>query len=233
MEVFDDDFINELSDDPKVGLFEICEQYLSLIDSPRFKFENYLEAYALAEAFIKANEMDIAMPPLSLKTGTHDETSEMVTNFFNAQLNGLRTYIESDKEERALQHYRGRFSTHISKSFAYEFSDGDLERMKGLTIQLKDLVHTSAYFEEKYQKRLLNRIEILQEKLHKRQANLDHFWGLVGDAGVVVGKLGTNAKPFVDRVKEITNIIWRIQARSEELPSDSKPALLFNDETKH
>lgn len=50
-------------------------------------------------------------------------------------------------------------------------------------------------------------------------SNLDQFWGLIGEAGVVLGKLGQDAKPFVDRVREVVDIVWRVQSIAEELPT--------------
>ena len=55
--------------------------------------------------------------------------------------------------------------------------------------------------------------------MHKKVSDLDHFWGLIGDAGVALGKLGNDAKPIVDRIREITGITWNTQSRAEELPS--------------
>lgn len=60
-------------------------------------------------------------------------------------------------------------------------------------------------------------------------SSLDKFWGLVGDAGVVIGKFGKDAKPMVDRIREITQIIWSIQARAEELPSNTMMPLLSDN----
>jgi hypothetical protein len=56
---------------------------------------------------------------------------------------------------------------------------------------------------------------------------LDRFWGLVGDAGVVLAKLGDNAKPIIECVKQITEIVWRAQGRAEQLPSNMPPNLLI------
>ncbi len=61
-------------------------------------------------------------------------------------------------------------------------------------------------------------------------SDLDRFWGLVGDAGVILGKLGTDAKPFVDRVKEIADSVWRAQSRTEELPSNTPTPLGKSDD---
>lgn len=76
---------------------------------------------------------------------------------------------------------------------------------------------------------ILKRLENLQSELHKRVSDLDRFWGLVGDAGVVLGKLGKDAKPIVDRVREVAEIAWKTQARTEELPSSSPNPMLGKD----
>ncbi len=64
--------------------------------------------------------------------------------------------------------------------------------------------------------------------------SIDKMFGLFLDAGVAMGKFGTNAKPFVDPIKEILQIIWRTQVRAEELPSGtSLPLLSSNDVQQH
>jgi len=49
-------------------------------------------------------------------------------------------------------------------------------------------------------------------------SNLDRFYGLVGEAGVVMGKFGHDAKPFFDRVREMYQIAWRSQATPRASP---------------
>lgn len=75
-------------------------------------------------------------------------------------------------------------------------------------------------------------MERLQSELHKKGSDLDKFWGLIGDAGVAIGKFGKDAKPFVDRIREITGIVWRTQSAAEELPSGTKIPFLDSDETE-
>lgn len=77
---------------------------------------------------------------------------------------------------------------------------------------------------------LLLRLEKVQSEMHKKMSDLDRFWGLIGDAGVALGKFGTEAKPIVDRIREISEIVWRTQARAEELPSNTPlPLLAYKD----
>ncbi|MDL2122474.1 MAG: hypothetical protein LWX51_05170 [Deltaproteobacteria bacterium] len=46
-----------------------------------------------------------------------------------------------------------------------------------------------------------------------------------------MGKLGSDAKPIVDRVREISEIVWRTQARAEELSSDFPSPLIEHHKT--
>lgn len=85
--------------------------------------------------------------------------------------------------------------------------------------ELRDIISKSKLFTDEHQRRLLKRLEKLQSELHKKVTDLDNFWGLIGDAGIAIGKFGDDVKPIIDRIKEITDIIWRTQARSEELPT--------------
>ena len=81
-------------------------------------------------------------------------------------------------------------------------------------------------FDAKHKERLLKKLEALQQELHKKVSSLDKLWGLIGEAGVALGKFGKDAKPFVDRIREIAQITWRTQARAEELPSGTTLPLL-------
>jgi hypothetical protein len=95
--------------------------------------------------------------------------------------------------------------------------------------ELRDLIRENEKFEEDHKRRLLERLEKLQRELHRRLSSLDRIYGLVGDAGVLLGKFGRDAKPFVDRIREIVEIGWRAQASAEDLPASARPALLTTD----
>jgi uncharacterized protein YoxC len=121
---------------------------------------------------------------------------------------------------------QSRFTQAIRGGFSYEFTQADLHRIQALINELREEVAGSTLFEEKHKARLLKRLEQLQSELHKRVSDLDRFWGLIGDAGVALGRFGTAAKPFVDRISEITEIVWNTQKQSEGLPSSVSLPLL-------
>lgn len=121
---------------------------------------------------------------------------------------------------------KDRYTTLLGAGFVYEFSDGDVSRIQQLINELRELISGSNKLEDDHQRRLLAKLEKLQSELHKKVSDLDRCWGLIGEAGVVSGKLGRDAKPIVDRIREIAEIVWRTQARSEQLPSASEFPLL-------
>ncbi len=54
----------------------------------------------------------------------------------------------------------------------------------------------------------------MQSELHKKISDVDRYWGLVAEAGVVLGKLSKDSKPIVARIKELAEIIWTTQSRA-------------------
>jgi hypothetical protein len=117
----------------------------------------------------------------------------------------------------------------LDKGFFYEFTDGDLKRIQTIINELREQIRESDLFEEDHRRRLLRRLETLQSEMHKKMSDVDRIWGLVGDAGIAIGKFGKDAKPFVDRIRELSQIAWKTQARAEELPSSSTNPLLESD----
>jgi hypothetical protein len=118
----------------------------------------------------------------------------------------------------------------LDKGFFYEFSAGDLSRIQVLINELREEITASDLFENGHKQRLLRRLEVMQSEMHKKMGDVDRIWGLIGDAGIVIGKFGKDAKPMVDRIKEMTKITWNTQARAEELPSSSQNPLLGHEE---
>jgi len=138
-------------------------------------------------------------------------------------INDFFTQTETEFERiitnTTISETRNKYNTLFDNTFSYEFTTGDLDRIQKLINELRDNINLSELFTAEHKQRLLTRLERIQTELHKKVSDLDRFWGLIGDAGVVIGKFGNDAKPIVDRIKEIADIVWRTQSRSEELPS--------------
>ena len=109
---------------------------------------------------------------------------ESIRNLCIEQLHGQ----ESEEKKRD-------FAALLGSAFNFRLSHADTERIQVLINELRDLIGKDERFEEDHRRRLLTRLEDLQRELHRRLSNLDRFYGLIGDAGVLLGKFGRDAKP--------------------------------------
>ena len=139
--------------------------------------------------------------------------------------------FEVTANETLFKDTQAKYSAKLGGCFTYEFSEGDLKKVQTSINELRDLISGSELIEDSHKQRLLKRLERLQSELHKKMSDLDRFWGFVGDAGVMVGKFGTDAKPFTARIRDIMETVWNTQARAEELESGApNPFLKQNNE---
>jgi len=227
--LFTDEFVDSLKDDPIRGTLEICQVAYkglpSLVNCNESHHGRLIEVCALLTELIESNLLVVDKLPQFKLIGDITADCRNILEFV--------AYVNQECKLQAsqleLESKRSKFKATLRTSFCYEFSQGDMERVQLLVNQIRDLISSSENLEADHQRRLLMRLEKLQSELHKRMADLDRFWGLIGDAGVVLGKLGTDAKPVVDRVKEIADIVWQTQSRAEELPSGTNPPLLENN----
>lgn len=218
--LFSDDFLEGLAADPIAGASAICESARNSIENsanwtPR-DWDNLLEAYALLSEMQEAGLLPVAylLPPISADTPLGKKCKDA-----SDSIEAIQKLLNALVEEGHVEQLKKRFRNSLRNGFKYEFSQGDLEKVQELLNELRNEVSISTKLEDEHKARLLKRLEALQAELHKRISDLDKFWGLIGDASVVMAKIGTNAKPIVDRVREIADIVWRTQTRAEELPS--------------
>lgn len=223
--LFSDEFIESIANDPIKSTLEIItiiEKNLS--NDVKQNYDVFLEGFSLISSIL--DNFNLTLPFHTTKPDLVGDVSDVakIEFFFKSvkhEFNKKNTLINFNTK-------KNRFDALLNQSFSYEFSQGDLDRVQKLINELREEINSSKLFEEKHKSRLLKRLEKLQAELHKKMSDIDAFWGLVGDAGVAIGKFGKDAKPFVDLIKDITDIVWRTQSRAEELPSGTPTPLLEN-----
>lgn len=186
--------------------------------------EVLLEAFALVSSLREADMIyiDVYEPELDGNVQTSCARIWEYLNLVAEQLNAQASVLR-------LKNLKQKFTVAITNGFAYEFTEGDIKRVQDLINELRDELAKESRLDESHKRRLMKRLEALQRELHKKVSDLDHFYGLLGGFGVAAGKLGTDAKPLVDRVKEIVNIAWKAEARAEQLSSSAENPLLGSD----
>lgn len=230
--VFSDNLFDMLPDDLTEAVSIICRQFfeyeemaraaVSMNDELADYYESLIDAYAGLEAFILSNGIGFPIPELT--TNRQDNIRKIRDFFYNVHNQNLAIVSEN-----TLNSARYKYKAKMGQVFGYEFTEGDINRLQGLINELRDQITANPVFSEDHRRRLLARLEKLQAELHKKMSNLDRFWGLVGEAGIVLGKFGTDVKPIIDRIREVADIVWRTQSISEGLPTGMpRPTLAEN-----
>lgn len=214
------EFIENIPEDTTKGVMYIIESYDSFCESLGYNnglsqrdiHDDFIDFFTLLEAYLISKGFKVTKLEFNEQL---DVNIVKIRDFFS----NVRTDFEKLITKNTITELRNKYNTAFNNSFSYEFTTGDLERIQKLINELRDNIGISELFTAEHKQRLLRRLEKIQSELHKKVSDLDRFWGLIGDAGVVIGKFGNDAKPIVDRIKEIADIVWRTQSRSEELPS--------------
>ncbi|XXJ21234.1 hypothetical protein ACR42D_17190 [Desulfovibrio caledoniensis] len=230
-------FIEELPTDPFTALYTALSRIVTHITHTETKageywdtdlsFDELIECMAIISVLTKNADINYTIPDVSGEPKSVRRTLAFSMYFL---FEGVKQRYNEQTSRRMLKNSIEKYSQILTKEyFYYEFSDGDLSRIQDLISTLRSDINSSTLFTEEHRRRLLLKLEKLQTELHKKMSSLDRFWGIFSETGVMLGKFGNDAKPFVDRIREIAEIGWRSQARAEELPSDSPLSLIGKD----
>jgi hypothetical protein len=229
---YTDEFLESITEKPIEKILEICKEpneyfynhayasgeYYNLNEDD---YEWILNAYSLVLSIFDEKILEPITDPLVLSGSLANDAWSLHKYFENV----YNHYIVQGTNLK-VQNISSIFKNKFKNGFAYEFTQGDIKRIQDLINELRAEIGKSAKIPDEHKTRLLKRLEKLQSEMHKKMSDLDRFWGLVGDAGVVIGKFGNDAKPIVDRIREIAAIVWRTQSNAEELPSGTQNPML-------
>lgn len=224
--LFPDDFIEKLPNDLIEAGELICKIFYDAIDNAEISHESlsleeFLEAFILLDTFVKANSLDDSFDIFELS----DDDSSIIS-FTYQYYSNFRSHIKTIKQSNYVEFLRFKFSSQLNLAFAYNFTDGDIQKIQALINELRDLIGKSDYLGDNHKNRLLNKLESLQKELHKKMSSLEKFYVFVGDLGILLGKFGQDAKPLVDLIEKIIKIAWNAEAVIGELPSGSSMPIL-------
>lgn len=212
----DENFLDSLPVDPYEGARRICVEFHRFSNEAGLnakRYEEYITFFAILQVYVKAHSLDL---PSTVNITSSAKDMENVRDVFREVEVKLEIIAKKSHYEKELE----RMGVKIGSAFGYEFTEGDFTRIQTLINELREQLTNSTMFEEDHRRRILERLEKLQRELHQKMSSMDLFWGLLGDAGVALGKFGKDAKPFVDRVREITEIAWKATAYAHKLQSN-------------
>ncbi len=187
-----------------------------------------MDALIVIDMINRLGNLDIALPELEGdKESDIEKIRSIVEELEQKTISAIEVFGTEEDRELISREKKGES--------VYEFSDNDHERVQQLINELRQIVTKASSIDEDHRSRLLRRLEKLQAELHKHLSNFDRFWGLLGDAGEAIGKFGEDTKPFVDRVKELLEIVRKTQSKGykslERSEADKLPEPECFDET--
>lgn len=220
--------IQAVRDDPLEGATAVCRYALSEIEKqPDWTQENHATLLEATALILSLQEQ--ALIPNLKEAPDLDGSMGYVCNRMRNFITEAQHELIGQSSAQKLESIKSRFSVTLANGFGYEFTDGDLKRIRTLINELRELIVANQELEEDHKQRLLKRLEKMQAEIHKKMSDLNSFYGLLVEASVVLKKVGENAKPIVDRIKELTKISWTTQTRAENLPSGTEPPMIGND----
>lgn len=222
--LFTDEFLRTFLDDPITATKNACRMAHGVLQQGSGWTVSEMEAMEEADVLMSELQKAKLLPaPYLLQILPQDAVRSSRAAAVSTALHELVNACDKLEIEARKEIIAKRIRIGLGSQFSYEFAPADFNRIQVLLNELREHVAASTHFDADHQRRILARLEALQRELHKRVSDLDRFWGLIGDAGVVMAKLGNDAKPIVDRVREIADIVWNTQGRAEQLPSSAKP----------
>jgi len=228
--LYTDEFIENLPKDPKLGIYEICNHYtdkIKKLGSTNNSTGHSIEFIALMNEYLTINELNNIKQNLN-KIDRYDNS--IVYGFANRLKEELKKHKIKIETDDSIKKSSERFSSKLRNTFKYTLKDEEINTIQNVLNTLREMINTSEDFEDEHRRRLLKRINELQTELNKEMSTFDHFWGLVIESGVAIGKFGKEAKPFVKLLKELKEVVWGAQARAESLPDNSEDPFLLPEE---
>lgn len=226
MAVISDEMVARVNETPLEVAAEACRILSGStinVSSP----EVVMEVVIFLKTIIEAGLINYDGPVPSIDNSRVQKAAAV--NFVTNVQSSIAAVVEREKAFLLEKSITNRFKLAISGSFGYELTESDINRVQELINELRTELTRETRLDEGHKRRLLKRLEDLQKELHKKISDLNHFYNLMGDFGIAAGKLGKDAKPFTDRIKDIIQIGWRAQARAEQLPSSSENPMLGHD----
>jgi hypothetical protein len=226
--VFDEDYIKNLPKDPISAGIKLCVDFRcfhheSTAEIHLTDYITYLKAHFLLLSLAHMIGYEIGIS--NLADDIEANITYIVTTF---------NQYESIFKKASREHHVSKISELLTGKYyttiSCRFTNSDLGRIKQLINELDRIVSETNNLSGSDKTSLLGELKIIRPDLEKSSLDLDSFWQLVEVANGMLGKLGKDAEPVAERIREIAVIAWRTPAYVHKLSSDTATPGNSNDE---
>ncbi|GEM_PF-2224625 len=241
-----DNFLSQLPDDPTTVVHLLLHKFHERAQKIKKSTEPVSERYAegnldpLIELMIATKAFAERIDGISLKKPKlgpdGHKNFDLMAAFFDEVEKTMEPHFKAQAEKIAVERIeRIEMETlrRLGQGFFYEFDKADVAKLEKLTHNLRNTVGGSNLFPADYKHRLQMQLKKAESEVDYRVSDLDAFWGLVAEAGVITSKFGKEAQPVAAGIRQIIDLVWKAQAKAEGLPLGAPfPNLLNGTGTK-
>ncbi len=220
----DREFINSLPSNPLLGENKIIEEFNRILaesqkQNNREKFYNdFLDFYSFYQVYSAKHSLNLRFPPL-----TNDKRINIgiILNFFEKRQKELEEELDEIIALKNLEDRKSVFESMLKEDILYKLTNNELSEIYKIIDNVIDMVNENFTIRSNLKQRLINLLGILKRELKPEMPNFDRFWSLVGYTGILYGLYEQKTMRIIEKIKELLNIIWKVIAKAEGLPSTS------------
>lgn len=213
-------FIDHLESDPWLALRQICWTYLYASTSTA-QHRYHLESLAFLQAFLEEHGLNVGA---EFKPGTGHTLDEDVKKFFQGIYTGCQEQFLSASIREAKTHFAKHFAGRVGTTL----SAADIDEVRGLIAALRERISAFPELDKVQRRRLLKRLDELEQDLNVKIANVDGVYGLYAETQALLIKIGERFKPIADISKKMAELFYDRQVEAvvgHQLPDRSLPRL--------
>jgi hypothetical protein len=215
--MFEDQFINRLPEDPIPAVIVICKEFLAFHAANENAFSHYkgyIEALGFIEVYAEANNLEMSFPQIDEK---REQNIVKIEKFF---METCRLF-ERKYQQSNLEDIKKKFASKLKPENVYTADDNEVIMLKKQLIALRNEIERNSPLDEDYKFRIIRKVDKILSISYKSMTDLNPFWGLIGERGIIAGKLGPEEKKIPELINLLVDTIWKIQLRSENMPANT------------
>jgi len=228
-------FIENLPINPLLAETKIIDEFTKILEESNKSanrdkyYEDFLDLFSFYQVYAAKHSLNILFPPL---TNDKKINTGIIINFFENRQKEINEELEDFMAFKKLEEKKVAFESMLSQEVIYSLSDSELNTLYRKLDSVIDSINENFDIRRNLKSRLINLLGILKRELKPKMPNFDKFWALVGYTGLLYGLYEEKVMKIIDKIKDVLNFIWKIQATAEGLPSTNPVITIIFKEIK-
>ncbi len=218
---FSDEFIDKLPPDLTEGVILIGKtfyQNFKTIKTGSNTLEECISAHSIMYNYLKNHDIDPGQKP------SFDLDTNKILESVNVYIRPIYDkYLKIQREKKAKEKFNeinAKISSKFDNYLIYELNEDQIKDIQSLINELRDRVYDCEAFENSHKQRILDKLEKLQNEIHKKVTDFDKFYGFVVEMRFIYENY-KETKPLFDMAVKIANIALDSMAIANGLPAPS------------